>query len=128
MLEIKEQRLKIKHKMMLKNLKNFSEVKNKPKSKPKSLFLSFTTLLGIFRVTLIVLVLPAVAKDLPKKKAITDEICPSLSPEHSLIPSKQIISELSRAAASICALAFGYGSFMIGATCGVIVSLKTQGK
>ena len=43
-----------------------SEAKSKPKSKQKSLFLGFATVLGIFGVTLLAPVLPAVAKDLPK--------------------------------------------------------------
>ena len=40
---------------------NFKEVKNQPRSKRKSLFLGFTTVLGIFGVTLLTPVLSAVA-------------------------------------------------------------------
>ena len=45
---------------------NLEEAKKKPKSKRKSLLLGFTTVLGIFGVTLLTPVLPAIAKDIPK--------------------------------------------------------------
>jgi len=45
---------------------NFYEVKNKPISKRKSSFLGFTTVLGIFGLTLLAPLLPAFAKDVPK--------------------------------------------------------------
>lgn len=44
---------------------NFSEAKNKPRSKRKSLLLGFTTVLSIFGVTLLASVLPAIAQDVP---------------------------------------------------------------
>lgn len=110
---------------------NFSEAKSKPRSKRKSLFLGFTTVLGIFGVTLLASVLPAVAKDVPKKGAKPGEVCPAPTQTPALVPSQQIISGLSGAAATICALAVSSGSFMVGAVCGVIVVigiLKAQGK
>ena len=45
---------------------NFSEAKNKPRSKRKSLLLGFTTVVGIFGVTLLAPVLPAVAQNVPQ--------------------------------------------------------------
>jgi hypothetical protein len=110
---------------------NFSEAKSKPRSKRKSLFLGFTTVLGIFGVTLLAPVLPAVAKDLPNKGAKPAEVCPAPNQQPALVPSQQIITGLSGAAATICALAVSSGSFLIGGVCGVIVVvgiLKAQGK
>ena len=111
--------------------KNFSEAKSKPRSKRRSLFLGFTTVLTIFGVTLLAPVLPAVAKDLPKKGAKPGEVCPAPTPKPALVPSQKIVGGLSGAAATICALAVSSGSFMVGAVCGVIVAvgiLKAQGK
>lgn len=110
---------------------NFSEAKTKPKSKQKSFFLGMTTVLGIFGVTLLAPLLPAMAKDVPKNIPTPSEVCPAPTPQPALAPSQQIISGLSGAAASICALAVSSGSFIIGAACGVIVAigiLKVQGK
>ena len=111
--------------------KNFSEAKSKPRSKRRSLFLGFTTVLSIFGVTLLAPVLPAVAKDLPKKGAKPGQVCPAPTPKPELVPSQQIVAGLSGAAATICALGVSSGSFMVGAVCGVIVVvgvLKAQGK
>ena len=111
--------------------KNFSEAKSKPRSKRRSLFLGFTTVLSIFGVTLLAPVLPAVAKDLPKKGAKPGEVCPAPTSKPALVPSQQIVDGLSGAAATICALAVSSGNFMVGAVCGVIVVvgiLKAQGK
>lgn len=104
---------------------NFSEAKNKPRSKRKSLLLGFTTVLSIFGVTLLASVLPAVAQDVPKGVP-KDTPKPDPSP-----PSEQIISGLSGVAATVCGLAISSGSFIIGGVCGVIVVvgiLKAQGK
>ena len=110
---------------------NFYEAKNKPRSKRKSLLLGFTTVLSIFGVTLLASVLPAVAQDVPKDTPKPDQVCPSPTPQPTLVPSQQIISGLSGAGATVCALAVSSGSFMIGGICGVIVVvgiLKAQGK
>lgn len=65
-----------------------------------------------------------VNQNLPNKGAKPGEICPSLTQhtqQPSLVPSKQIISGLTGAAETICGLAAIFGSFVIGAVCGVIV-------
>jgi hypothetical protein len=110
---------------------NFFEAKSKSRSKRKSLFLGFTTVLGIFGVTLLAPVLPAVAKNVSNNTPKPSEVCPSPTQQPAVVPSQQIISGLSGVAASMCALAVSSGSFMIGAACGVIVAigiLKAQGK
>lgn len=108
---------------------DFEEAKSQPKSKRKSLLLGFTTVLGIFGVTLLTPVLSAVAKDIPKDapKPGPNEVCPTNQP----VPSKEIVKGLSGAAASVCALAVTSGSFVIGIVCGIVVVygiLKVQGK
>lgn len=123
----------------LANLKNrsqkfkekFEEAKSQPRSKRKSLLLGFTTVLGIFGVTLLTPVLSAVVKDTPKNGPKPGEVCPAPAPQPALAPSQQITNTLSGAAATICALAIGSGSFVIGGLCGVVVVvgiLKAQGK
>ena len=110
---------------------NVSEAKSKPRSKRKSLFLGFTTVLGIFGVTLLVPVLPAIAKDVPKNTPRPGEVCPAPSPQPAVVPSQQIITGLTGAAATVCGLAITSGSFLVGAACGVVVVvgiLKAQGK
>ena len=109
---------------------NYSEAKSKPVSKRKSLLLGFSTILGVFRVTLFAPGLLAVAKDLPQDAPKTD-ICPSPSKQPVLAPSKEVIKVLSGAAASLCGLAVSTGSFWIGAACGLVVAigiLKAQGR
>lgn len=64
---------------------NFSEAKSKPRSKRKSLFLGFTTVLSIFGVTLLTPVLAAVAKDLPKNGPKPGEVCPAPTPKPALL-------------------------------------------
>lgn len=124
----------------LANLKNrsqkfkekFEEAKSQPRSKRKSLFLGFTTVLGIFGVTLLIPVLSAVAKDIPKNKSTPGKVCPSPpSNQPAIAPSKEIVKGLSGVAASACALAVTSSSFVVGAVCGVVVAfgvLKAQGK
>jgi hypothetical protein len=128
---------------------NVSEAKTKPRSKRKSLVLGFTTVLGIFGVTLLVPVLTAVAKDLPTEGANPSDICPSPnlepglfpsqpgdicpcpSPEPPLVPSERIIGGLSGAAATIYALASSSVPFVVGVVGGlivVLVILKAQNK
>jgi hypothetical protein len=108
---------------------NFSEAKNKPRSKRKSLLLGFTTVLSIFGVTLLASALPAVAKNIPKNTPKPGQVAPTSQPE--LVPSQQIITGLSGAAATVCSLAISSGSFLIGGICGIIVVigiLKAQEK
>ena len=113
---------------------NFEEAKSQPKSKRKSFFLGFTTVLGIFGVTLLTPVLSAVAKDIPKNAPKPDpsDVCPSPpGKKPAIAPSKEIVKGLSGIAASICALAVTSGSFVVGIACGVVVTygiLKAQGK
>lgn len=113
--------------------KNFDEAKKKPKSKRKSLFLGFTTVLGIFGVTLLAPILPAVAKDLPKDspKPEPSQVCPAPTKQPALQPSEQLFSALAGAAASVCGLAASSGSFLVGVACGLVVVygiLRAQGK
>ena len=119
----------------LANLKNRSqkfkekvkEAKSQPRSKRKSLLLGFTTVLGIFGVTLLTPVLPAIAKDIPK----AGEVCANPPNQPAVAPSKEIVKGISGVAASVCALAATSGSFALGAACGVIVAfgiLRAQGK
>jgi hypothetical protein len=94
---------------------------SKPRSKRKSLFFGFSTVLGIFGITLLAPILPAIAKDLPKNGAV----CPTPAP--APLPSEKIIGGL----AGVCALAATSSSFLIGAAFGVIIVigiLKAQGK
>ena len=115
--------------------KNFDQAKKNPKSKRKSLakkyFLGFTTVLGIFGVTLLAPILSAVAKDVPNTSPKPGEVCPNPTKQPATLPSQQIIGGLSGAAATICGLAISSGSFLVGAACGVVVVvgiLKAQGK
>ena len=111
---------------------NFEEAKSQPRSKRKSLFLGFTTVLGIFGVTLLTPVLSAVAKDIPKNTSKPGEVAPSSpSNQPALTPSKEIVKGVSGAAAALCGLAVSSGSFAVGVACGVVVVigiLKAQGK
>ncbi len=56
---------------------NFSEAKSKPRSKRKAFVLGVATTVGIFGLTLLAPVLPAVAKDITKNTPTPGEICPS---------------------------------------------------
>jgi len=101
---------------------NFEEAKNKPRSKRKFLLLGFTTVVGIFGVTLLAPVLPAIAKDIPQKGPSHDKAYPSPPPGQS---SPQHFSEvqsvLSGAAMTLCVGAVNTGAFVLGALCGLVV-------
>ena len=56
---------------------NFHKAKIKPRSKRESLFLGFTTTLSIFGIGLLVTMLPAVAKDVPKNGVKPGEVSPT---------------------------------------------------
>nr|YP_010596589.1 hypothetical protein PKF17_pgp024 [Chrysotila carterae]WAK83225.1 hypothetical protein [Chrysotila carterae] len=71
--------------------KKISEAKSKPRSKRKSLFLGFTTALGIFGVTLVASSLPAVAQDSQIKRPKTN----------NLTSSEDILNAVSSAAATV---------------------------
>ena len=101
----------------------FKEAKEKPKSKRKSFIIGFTTILGIFGLTVFGPALSAVAKDTP-----TPNVCPAptdIVPANSVQtvpPTPTIINaSLSGLAASVCSLAITSGSFAIGVVCGCIV-------
>lgn len=108
--------------------KKFKQSKEKPKLKRKSFIIGFTTVVGIFGVTLFGPPLLAVAKDLPKGNPKFTEIAPA----PSVPPKKEIINtSLSGFAASVCRLGITSGSFAVGVACGFIVVigiLHMQGK
>jgi len=110
--------------------KKFKEYKEKPKSKRKSFIIGFTTVVGIFSLTLFGPALSAVAKDIPKGNPKPTDITPAPAPV--IPPSKEIINTgLSGAAGTVCALAITSGSFAVGVACGFIVVigiLHMQGK
>lgn len=103
--------------------KKFKEYKEKPKSKRKSFIIGFTTVVGIFGLTLFGPALSAVAKDIPKGNPKPTDIAPAPS-----VPPEIINTGL---AASVCGLAVTSGSFAVGVACGFIVVigiLHMQGK
>ena len=55
---------------------NFEKAKNQPISKRKSLLLGVTTVLGIFGITVVTSVLPAVAKDVPTPQNVVLIVVP----------------------------------------------------
>jgi hypothetical protein len=105
------------------NFKNkFKEYRKKPSSKRKSFIIGFTTILGIFSLTLFGPALYAVAKELPKSNPRPTDIPPSQVPVSDIVPSKTIINNgLSGLTASICALAITSGSFAFGVACVCLV-------
>ena len=108
--------------------KKLKEYKEKPKSKRKSFIIGFTTVVGIFGLTLFGPALSAVAKDIPKGNPKPTDIAPA----PTVPPSKEIINTgLSGLAASVCGLAVTSGSFAVGVACGFVVVigiLHMQGK
>ena len=122
-------------KFSIKFKENFKKVKQQPKSKRKSLFLGFTTVIGIFGVTLLTPVLSAFAQELPKNTPnpgtapapAPGDLCPS-PPRPK---SEELVRGLIGAAGTICGLAVQTGSFAVGVACGIVVVvgiLKVQGK
>ena len=108
-------------------------MKQQPKSKRKSLFLGFATVIGIFGVTLLTPVLSAFAQELPKNTPnpgtapAPGDLCPS-PPRPK---SEELVRGLIGAAGTICGLAVQTGSFAVGVACGIVVVvgiLKVQGK
>ena len=109
--------------------KKFKESKEKPKSKRKSFIIGFTTVLGIFCLTLFGPALSAVAKDIPKGNPKPTDIAPA--PPISVPHKEIVITGLSGVAGSVCGLAITSGSFAVGVACGFIVVigiLHMQGK
>lgn len=53
----------------------FTEARKKPVSKRKSLLLGLTTVMGIFSITILAPVLPAIAKDVPAPKPKPTDVC-----------------------------------------------------
>lgn len=86
---------------------NVSEVKNNPRSKRESWALGFITVVGLFGITWLTPIFPAVAKDLPKhgSKPIIDK---------KILPNKKTI--ISTAIATT----ISSGSYIVGAICGMI--------
>ena len=107
-----------------------NEKRRQLKSKLKSYFLGFGTVLSIFGITFFSSSLPANATDASKPGVPSPgEPCQVVPP--STKPSDDIVTALSGAAATLCSLAISSGSFLVGAVCGVVVAvgiLKAQGK
>ena len=104
-----------------------NEEKKQPRSKLKSYFLGFWTVLSIFGIIFFNISLPANAKDTPKPGPST----PGQVPPVPAKQSDQIVATLTGVAATLSALAVSSGSFLVGAVCGVAVAvgiLKAQGK
>jgi hypothetical protein len=112
--------------------KKFRESQKKPRSKRKSFLSGFTTVLGIFGMTLLASVLPAITVDITKNTPKPGQVCPAPAPINPpLLTSAQITIGLTGAASTMCALAVSSRFFMVGGVCGIIVVvgiLKAQGK
>ena len=108
--------------------KKVQQSKEKPKSKRKSFLIGFTTVVGIFGLTLFGPALSAVAQDIPKGNSNLTDIAPA----PSVPPKKEIINTgLSGLAASVGGLAVTSGAFAVGVACGFLVVigiLHMQGK
>jgi hypothetical protein len=108
--------------------KKVQQSKEKPKSKRKSFLIGFTTVVGIFGLTLFGPALSAVAQDIPKGNPNLTDIAPA----PSVPPKKEIINTgLSSLAASVSGLAVTSGAFAVGVACGFLVVigiLHMQGK
>jgi len=115
----------------------YNKAKTQPISKRNSALLGFATVLSIFGVVIFTPRLAAFAKDLPKKgngsgpssspspKGKPGQVAPAPkpnAPHGGIITPPKTVQALSGAAASICAVAVGYGSFLVGVVCGAIVA------
>lgn len=111
----------------------YNEAKTQPISKRKSALLGFTTVLSIFGLVILTPHLAAYAKDIPKKgngsgpspspKGKPSQVAPRPNaPTGQILPPPKTVQALSGAAASICAVAVGSGSFLVGIVCGAIVA------
>ena len=99
--------------------KKFKESKEKPISKRKSFMIGFTTVVGVFGLTLFGSALSAVAKDIPKGNPPIG-VVPAPAPV--VPPAKVIINAgLTGAAGTVCGLAVTSGSFAVGIICGLII-------
>jgi hypothetical protein len=112
--------------------KKFKEYKEKPKSKRKHFFIGFSTVVGIFCLTLFGPALSTVAKDIPKVSPKPTDIIPPSSVTPPLPPGSEIITNtLTGLAGTVCRLSITSGSFAVGADYGFIIvigSSYVQGK
>ena len=106
-------------------------------SKRKSFVIGFTTSLSLFSMALFSRALTAYAKELPIPKPPGTSVAPGPGPTAptgpgtavqnlppALPPVNSVVnSGLSGMAGSICAIAVGSGSWVVGAICGVIVAI-----
>ena len=121
---------KIKNKIQVFKQKVNKE-KGQPRSKLKSYLLGFGTILSIFGITFFSSSLPVNAKDVSKPGAPGQPGQPGQVLPAPARHSDEIVTTLTGAAATLCALAVSSGSFLVGAVCGVVVAvgiLKAQGK
>jgi hypothetical protein len=101
--------------------RKISKAHNSPKSKRLSLFLGFSTVMGIFGITLFSSVFPAFAKDFPVEPPKPNQttpilpgpVCPTQPPV--FLPSQKIAEGI------LISIAANSGSFLIGGVCGLII-------
>lgn len=126
-ISILKQRIGTKFKTLKSDFKdNYNEVKSQPISKRRSALLGFTTVLSIFGLVLFTPQLSAFAKDIPKKgngSGVSPSPSPTSQPSPgTMVPSKETGRIITGAAASLCAMAVGSGSFLVGIICGAVVA------